>query len=287
MLIWILFAVLTAATVFFVLRPLTSEHVAAGQSDSAANISVYRAQLSELEDDVKRGAIGADEAEAARIEISRKLLQSVDNAKLKQEQPVGVGATPTSPNTSKILSVCLAAFIPLAAVLIYAGTGAPSLPDLPHAPRLKQSLKSTTADGLVARVEARLREVPDDGKGWAVIAPIYFRTGRFVDAADAYRKTIQLLGETPDRLIGYVKSAVLANNGIITEELRQIAERLTKMAPERAAPKFWLGLAKEQDGDLNGAEKAYKDLLATATEQDPWRKMVADRLEGLKTKKPE
>ncbi len=298
MVIWLLFAVLTATIVFVVLGSLFGRGAATNTGVSTANIAVYQDQLTEIDADLERGVIAPEDAVAARIEVSRKILQIADQDTAQGgggQGAVGTGSVdvPDRPGDlagrsepPKLLALVLSGLIPIAAGVIYSRIGAPQLPDLPHAPRLKENLKTATAGNLLARVEARLRSHPEDGKGWDVIAPFYFRARRYGDAADAYRNAIRLLGENPRRMIGYVKSAIGANNGIVTEDLRQISERLIKMAPERVEPKFWRALALEQDGNFQGAEKAYSDLLTTAKSEDPWRGMVQQRLEGLEKKMP-
>jgi cytochrome c-type biogenesis protein CcmH len=61
---------MTAAAVFAVLWPLARRAGASGGSE----LAVYRDQLAEVERDRDAGRIGAAEAEAARIEVSRRLL---------------------------------------------------------------------------------------------------------------------------------------------------------------------------------------------------------------------
>jgi len=285
MVIWLLFAVLTAVIVFVVLGPLSGQSATADTAVESANIAVYQDQLAEIDADLERGVIGVDEAQSARVEVSRKILQVAEQADGDQSRDrakVGRG----EPHR-QYLALILSGLIPISAGLAYATVGAPQLPNLPHAPRLKENLKTASAQNLLARVEARLRSHPEDGKGWDVIAPFYFQARRYSEAADAYRNAIRFLGETPRRMIGYVKSAIAANNGIVTEDLRQISESLTKMVPNRAEPKFWLGLALEQDGNYAGAKKAYSDLLATAKDKDPWRDMVQRRLDGVAKQTPQ
>lgn len=282
MLTWIIFAVLSAAVLFAVLRPLfVAGHTVRDDDSAAANKAVYADQLREIDSDLARGVIGEDEAKSARIEVSRKLLELSDQLPSADGDAPPDGAIRTHETKFHKEAIALVVLVPLAATGLYASLGKPNLPNLPHAARMNEDINTAKVGNLLARVEARLREHPDDGRGWDVIAPFYFRSGRFGDAADAYRNANRLLGESPQRLIGYVKSAILANNGVVTEDLKTIAERLAAKLPGRAEPKFWLALAKEQDGDIAGARKAYQDLLATAKQDDPWKQMVQGRLDGL------
>ena len=73
MLLWAIFAVLTAVVLYALLRPLAGGNGGEG-SRAAFNATVYRDQLGEVQSDRERGLIGEGDAEAARIEIARRLL---------------------------------------------------------------------------------------------------------------------------------------------------------------------------------------------------------------------
>ena len=70
MLLWLAFALMTAAAIFAVLWPLSRRGETGGGSEAA----VYRDQLDEIARDRAGGLIGEQEAEAARIEVSRRLI---------------------------------------------------------------------------------------------------------------------------------------------------------------------------------------------------------------------
>src|SRR5215208_6577297 len=74
MTLWLVLALMTAAAIFVVLWPLAQGKAVASGSD----IAVYRDQLEEIERDRAAGLIGPVEAEAARVEVSRRLLAAAD-----------------------------------------------------------------------------------------------------------------------------------------------------------------------------------------------------------------
>src|SRR5258705_3937052 len=76
MTLWFVFALMTAAAIFAVLWPL-GRH-GQPQKDGSEAV-VYRDQLAEIDRDVAAGLIGSSEADAARVEISRRLLAAADN----------------------------------------------------------------------------------------------------------------------------------------------------------------------------------------------------------------
>ena len=81
MILWFVLALMTAAAVFAVLWPLARAR-RQGRPAAAAphrdEIAVYRDQLDEIERDRAAGRIGEAEAEAARVEVSRRLLAAAE-----------------------------------------------------------------------------------------------------------------------------------------------------------------------------------------------------------------
>src|SRR5260370_38984260 len=76
MTLWFVFALMTAAAIFAVLWPLGRGRRLQNDASEAA---VYKDQLTEIDRDVAAGLIGSSEAEAARVEISRRLLAAAEN----------------------------------------------------------------------------------------------------------------------------------------------------------------------------------------------------------------
>jgi cytochrome c-type biogenesis protein CcmH len=175
----------------------------------------------------------------------------------------------------------IAGLIPVLSVTAYLFVGAPYLPARPFAAQEGKPVGQATVADLIGRVEARLREHPEDGQGWEVVAPVYLRLERYGDAAHAYAQANRILGETPGRLLGFAEATLLASNGVVTEDVRRAAERILALEPGRAEARLWLALAKEQDGDLSGAIAAYEELANGAPADAPWRQPVAQRIELL------
>src|ERR1700730_14350662 len=75
MVLWVIFALMTAAAIFAVLWPLgRGPRVVGGGSD----LLVYKDQLKEIDGDRAAGLIGEAEAEAARLGVSRRLLAAAE-----------------------------------------------------------------------------------------------------------------------------------------------------------------------------------------------------------------
>ncbi|WP_072392051.1 c-type cytochrome biogenesis protein CcmI [Hyphomicrobium sp. CS1GBMeth3] len=281
MLLWLCFAFLTAAIVALLLRPLRE---APGQviEPASADLAVYRDQLRELEAERERGLFVDSEIESARAEIARRLLKraGANTAAIPGKDDAA------SRTRARRAYTAVTALLPVVGIGLYVLEGSPHLPDRPFAERqaAAQAEGDASIADLIGRVEQRLREHPEDGKGWDVIAPVYLRLQRYADAAHAFAEANRLEGESVRRLLGFAEATLLAENGVVTEPVRRAALRVLELDPERFQVGVWLALAKEQDGDLEGAAAQYREIYDKAPENVPWRKVVAERLAMVEKK---
>lgn len=281
MLLWLSFACLSAVVLVALLSPLLRRGVTTLEP-MAADHAVYRDQLAEIDADLARGLIGMAEAQAARNELSRRLLEQA-SASATESAP-SPARSPASGFVGYPVVVIGLALVPAAALMLYQVTGAPGLPSRPYHARAAAPVERNSVEELIARVEARLREQPDDGPGWEVIAPVYLRQERFREASDAFANVIRLLGPNVKRLAGYAEATVIANNGIVSEDAKSAYEQILKLDAGHVEARFWIAMAKEQDGALEAAAADYRAMLAEAPPTAPWRAAVAERLEGLTLK---
>jgi cytochrome c-type biogenesis protein CcmH len=274
MTLWLLLAFMTAVAVAAILWPLarTPKNVGAGN-----DVAVYRDQLDEIERDRASGAIGAAEAEAARTEVSRRLIAAADAAAAEAVKAHG------QPVWRRRLAGLAALFlVPVAATLLYLRLGSPELPSQPLAERLARVHAGVPAQGaqgqsmemLIARVEAYLEKSPDDGRGWEVIAPVYMRNGDFDAAVRARANALRLLGPTAEREADHGETLVAAANGVVTAEARAAFERAIKLDTKNVSARYYLGLSAEQDGRKADAVAAWQALLADAPPDAAWPDFV-------------
>jgi cytochrome c-type biogenesis protein CcmH len=176
------------------------------------------------------------------------------------------------------LAIALALLLPILSLVAYLHYGSPRLPDQPLTARLEAPGADQNLDALVARAEARLREHPEEGQGWEVLAPVYMGWRRYADAADAYDNAIRLLGESPQRLAGYGKALVLAKEGIVSEDARKALERAVSLDKSLTESRILLIMAQEQDGKFAEAAEGWRSLLDGAPQDSPWRQLAEQRL---------
>lgn len=273
MVLWIIFASMTAAAMLAVLWPLgrKATRAPAGGND----LLVYQDQLDEIGRDRGAGLIGQAEAEAARVEVSRRLLAAADAQT--------VADTPAQSPVQSLRRRRMAAMAALVVVLIlplglYLVLGSPNVPGQPAFARISTPQNGQSIESLVGQVEAHLANNPDDGAGWEVIAPVYLRLGRFDDAVMARRKSLALNGESGARFADLGEALTAAANGIVTDDAKQAFTSAVAHDPSESKARYFLGLADEQDGNRESAAARWRAMLQDAPAGAPWVGFVRSAL---------
>lgn len=265
MTLWFVLAMMTGAAVFAVLWPLGRR---VQNLSSGHDVRVYRDQLDEVSRDQAAGRIGAAEAEAARIEVSRRLLAADER---ESAAPV------TSPSRKRAVAVTALVLLPLVSGGLYLALGSPSLPGQPLSARANPQA-SPPIEQLVAQVEAHLERNPKDGRGWEVVAPVYMQLRRYEDAARARRNAVTYNGATATREADLGEALVASAKGIVTAEAKRAFERALALDAREAKARYFLGLSANQDGRTAEATAMWRDLLASAPSGAPWADFVRDEL---------
>lgn len=263
MMLWFVFALMTAAAIFAVLWPLGR---AARPQRDGDETAVYRDQLAEIDRDVASGLINPPEAAAARVEVSRRLLAAADN-------PRGV---PSGSNVGlrRVAAVIALLGLPLVAVGLYYPLGSPDLPDFPLAQRSRAPGATQSLDNLVTQVEQHLAANPADGRGWDILAPVLAKLGRMDDAIRAFRNSITYNGESAARRADLGEALVAAAGGVVTGEAKAEFVRAVALDANELKASYFLGLAAEQDGHNAEAASIWRVMLEKAPPNAPWRPLV-------------
>ncbi|MBN7804630.1 c-type cytochrome biogenesis protein CcmI [Agrobacterium rosae] len=266
---WIFIALLTAAVAIVLTYPLMRS---SGVADTAreGEVAVYRDQLAELQRERESGLIGETEAEYARAEIGRRLLAAA-SGKTGEISAI-------SPRKHNALASIVTVLLPLTGLCLYLFMGSPGMPDMPLQARLEKP--GNDMNLMIAKAERHLAQNPDDGAGWDVLAPIYFKTMRLGDAEMAYRNAIRLQGKNPERLTGLAETLIAANDGVVIDDARSALEDAEKMSPGNPRVRFYLALSLEQAGKTDEARNAFAALLKDSPEGAPWIPLLQAHLQN-------
>ncbi len=267
--LWIAAAVIVAAVLGALLRTL----LLGGRSELAADndLAVYRDQLAEVERDVERGILAEDQAEAARTEIKRRMLAAAD-----ADAAVAASARPVPPALRGAVITAIAILIPAGSLGIYTLTGSPSAPDMPlasrgdRAPAMAEAEAQHEMAGLTERLAEQMEKDPNRPEGWLLLARSYRTMQRYNDAASAFGKAAELTDRDPAVLSEMGEALILGEGGKVPETALKLFREGVDKSPTEPRSRFYLGVAKAQQGDPKGAVQEWLDLLAVSPPDAPW-----------------
>ncbi|MBI5012741.1 MAG: c-type cytochrome biogenesis protein CcmI, partial [Methylocystis sp.] len=241
--------------------------------ESAADVAFFEEQIAEIEREREEGRLDAPDADAAKTEAARRLLRAEAAPK----------ATVAS-SRKLALAAALAAIvvIPAVALLLYARLGHSDMPDMPLTARLDSAPDRNDLSGAVARIEQHLREHPEDGRGYEVIAPYLLRTGRGEDAVHAYSEALRLLGATAARHAALGEARVVVAQGVVTPQAKRDFEAALALDPSAPEAQYYLGVAAAQAGEKDKAIAIFSKMAADAPADAAYLKAVNAQLAILR-----
>jgi cytochrome c-type biogenesis protein CcmH len=278
MILWLIFALMTLAAIAAVWWPLARRQKSVR---SGSDIAVYRDQLEEIGRDEAASLIGNVEAEAARVEVSRRLIAAAETA-----NAASAVAAPASPGRYRWATLAAAiVLLPLGAGITYLSLGSPNLVPVSMNAAGQEPLPGGI-ENTVAEVETYLENNPKNGRGWELLAPVYLRLGRFNDAVRARRNALEIFGPDAARLGDLGEAIIMASNGVVTPEAKSLFERANAAEPDDVMAQYYLGLSAKQEGRRDEAVQRWTALVSSAREGAEWLPLVKNALAKVDEKGP-
>lgn len=272
--LWLGFALLLALALAFLLWPWFGRRRAANLR-KAHDLAVYRAQLDEIAQELTRGTLSETEANAARVEIQRRLLRAdaaPDEAAFSDVLKPGV----------LLGTGLMLALLPVGAVGLYAALGRPDAakqPVLAQSAELeRQRAEQHEMDVLVDRLRQRLETEPNRAEGWVLLGRTLMNMGRYGEAVEAFDRLTALTPEDAEAHAFLGEAYIFGNDGRVTREARLAFQRTLQLEPGHPSALYYLAMAKMQDGDMRGAFTDWLVLVRAAEPDAPWLPLVMTRL---------
>jgi cytochrome c-type biogenesis protein CcmH len=281
MVIWILFAVMTAGLLAAVLRPLLAPVAASAGAHVLSSADVYRAQLAELEVERGAGRVAEPEYQAARAEIARRLIKASE-----REGRTAAPAASSAPKKLPLIALVVTLGVPALALSLYLYLGHPDLPDQPLAARGPEVQNAREITRLTGELEAKLRAGKGDAKGWMMLGGIKMKLGDAAAAIDAYGHAVDMLkaagqGIPADLSVALGEAEMAKADGQITPRALEAFRAALAAEPKHVGARFYLAEARVGSGDIAGALADYRALLADTPADAPYRPMLEKRIAEL------
>jgi cytochrome c-type biogenesis protein CcmH len=266
----LILAFLLALLAFGALLPIIAPLLRGGRpvaSRGSFDQAVYRDQLRELDRDIARGLITGEDADAARLEIQRRLLAT--------------DKLPTAPSRlsrSPLLAMVVFAVIGAGSVGSYLWLGAPEVPDVPFSGRKAVATVDSQANSLDKATEAlsaKLKQNPSDRASWVQYGRNLAMLNQFDKAEDAYRHAMALGQNDPDVMADHAEVLVLQAGGTVTPAAEAALKQVLALDPSNGLARYYLSIAAMQAGEPKQAIDGFQALLAEQPSDSPLRAQLA------------
>lgn len=285
---WTLAVALALAVALYL--ALAQRRAGGGDAPAAAyDLQVFRDQLAELERDLARGVIGAEDAERARTEISRRIIEADRQAHAAPARRAG---------PAPVVLAAIGGLVLAGSFFLYQHLGAPGYGDLPlarrvamserlYAERLPQDAAEAAAapalapappppDPRMGELMDKLREAvaarPDDRQGLELLARNEAAIGNYRAGWEAQRRLIALKGDeaTAEDHAAQAELMILAAGGVVSPEAEAVLSRALELDPGNGTARYFLGLMLAQSGRPDRTFNVWRGLLEEGPEDAPW-----------------
>ena len=280
-LLWVLIGLISLIVCAVIFRTLVRQKNVAPLARAEFDVTVYKDQLLELDRDMQRGILNADEATAARTEIERRILTLADDAEATTKQAEELKPGALSPAT-----IGLALITPSAALVAYIVIGTPELPNLPYAERdiaaetrqVAERRRAQEMEALAQRLAKRLQTEPDNLQGWMLLSNYHATSGRTTEALTAIKKAHDLAPDNPYVLLQYAEALIPTQNNIVSAQASDLFNKALAADPRNPRARYYLALAKAQTNDVRGAIQDWVDLISISPPDAPWLTTVRSQI---------
>lgn len=120
---------------------------------------------------------------------------------------------------------------------------------------------------------------------WLLMSDSFARRGDTQKAVGTLQSAVREHPNDPQLWVA-LGNALVDHSGVLTPAGQFAYRRAAALAPGHPAPLFFMGLALARSGNRDGALAMWKDLLASAPADAPWRPMVEDAVAALQPPPP-
>ncbi len=201
----------------------------------AVNITVYRDQIAELDNDLENDILTQEQYNKSKQELQQRMLQDVS----EREKMI-------IKKNKKIHNIAISTFIaltlPLAAVFLYLVIGDTRglLPQaqLANATQMNRGSGGDSPAGhdnfssVLENLIARLEKNPEDIEGWVMLGRTYAIMERYTEASNTYAKLAELVPNNPQILSDYADVLAMKNQGSLAGKPTELIYEALRIDPQ-------------------------------------------------------
>ncbi len=135
-----------------------------------------------------------------------------------------------------------------------------------------------SVDDMIQRLVDRLAKDPGNAETLRMLGWSYFSTDRYAEAADAYRKAVDVQPKNAALLASYGEALVRAADGQVKPDAIAIFDRVLTLDAKEPRARFFKGLVQEQAGDKRAALDSWVAILADVGAGEAWAPELWERV---------
>ncbi len=170
-------------------------------------------------------------------------------------------------------ALIVAALLAVAAigVAIYRGmAGDSSSGDMANSESVTESQAASVSE-VIANLEAKLQDDPDNAENWRMLGWSYFETGRFAESATAMQRATELDPDNPEYFSMLGEALVMASDGQqVPKDASAAFRKALSLDAKDARARYFLAVEKDISGDHKGAIDDWFALLKDTPADAPY-----------------
>lgn len=247
---WIIVALMTGLGIAVLAFVLLRKRPDIKSNRREQNLLLAREKLAELDQEKTAGNIDEETYVQAKEELETGLLEDTEG-----EEAVAT----VRPARARAAAVIVAVLVPLLSLGIYMKLGSPQYVDMSGAPGA-QSPHAMTAGGktptmaeLLAGLEERVQQAPEDPEGWFMLGRVYQSMQRYSDAVKAYEELRKLTDDHPQALIALADALAMVQGGKLSGRPYDLVRQALDKEPEDPTALWLAGQGAMEAADYQNA----------------------------------
>ncbi len=228
-------------------------------------LEMYRGQLDEIERDLARGTLAAEQAAAARTEIERRVLALADSPASSRKR--------LRSGPRLIAGLCMVACVPVLGLLLYLVQGEPDV--------VLRAGPAVDGRQRVAEIAGALEREPDNPRGWAALGEALSRLGDHEKAGVAFGHAARFDASNAAYPSLAGRALTLAAGGRVTPRALAAFKEALRRDPGEPRASYYVGVAERRAGRPEAALARWRTLVADLSPDAPWAVFVRGRVAAL------
>lgn len=297
LLLWLVFAVLCAGSLYFILRPLLAAPPRSSADRQALNVQIYKERVAELASELAAGRLDEPAHAALKQELDLSLLADVHADPQTEKEPKH---TPKArPVAALPWIIGLFILVPLASVALYSHLGQPTESGRWHAAHadnhpLADIIKAIDSATMkrdmpalqfaVQRLRAHLSDRPDNTEAWYTLGRTYLGLQENEAGLAALERALRLAPDDITLKVGLAQGILLSTEGKGNPRSEALLEEVLAQEPKHEGALMLAGFARFNAGQFPAAIALWERLKALRPPQSEGAKLLEQSIAEAKTR---